>query len=185
MPAKAIVIERAKPEDAATICDIRDRAWIEAYPNAELGISADDVRLNAQGRDGVFVPRRIAYLQDQSAEQSNSDLTTYVAKNAGVVLGYVQSMIDGDGKRWISAIYVAPETQGMGIGGTLLRRALQVLGDRRDIFLEVVSYNRQAIGFYEHFGFTKTDAVVPEEARRPDYMKRIPQIEMVLRANNA
>ena len=35
----AITIERAVPYDAETICDIRDRAWLEAYPNAQLSIT--------------------------------------------------------------------------------------------------------------------------------------------------
>lgn len=182
MTQTEVAIEKARPEDAEIICDIRDRAWIEAYPNPDLGITAEDIKLNAQGKDGVFVPRRIAYMKSQFAKNSHTDLTTYVAKINGKVVGYTEPRIYENGKRYVSAIYVAPEMQGVGVGGKLLRKALSVLGNDKDIFLEVISYNQKAIGFYEHFGFVKTDAAVPEEVGRPDYMKTLPEIEMVLRA---
>lgn len=178
----SVLIERAAPEDAEVICDIRDRAWLEAYPNAERGITVDDIRLNAQGPDGEFVPRRIAYLKEQFAQHNDGGIGTYVAKVDGKVVGYTDPHIDERGHRRIGAMYVAPEAQGMGIGGKLMRQALDVLGRDEDIYLEVVSYNDKAIGFYEHYGFKKTDAIVPEEEGRPAYLKSVPQIEMVLRA---
>lgn len=180
----SIVITRAKPEDAEVICDIRDRAWMGAYPNAQLGITEDDIRLNAQGRHGEFVPRRIAYLTEKLSRDDRTDITVYVAKVSGKVLGYAEPSIDEHGRRWINAMYVAPEAQGKGIGGALMRRLLEVLGRDEDIYLEVVRYNNKAIGFYEHFGFQKTDTVVPEEEGRPAYMKTLPQVEMVLRRSS-
>ena len=116
---RSVTIERANPTDAEEICDIRDRAWLEAYPNSEYGITDDDVKLMAQGT---------------------------------------------------------------GVGGKLIHHALGLFGRDRDIFLEVVSYNQNAIDFYERFGFEKTDVVVPPEVGRPDYLKSIPQTQMVLRA---
>ncbi len=178
----SVAIERAVPDDAEIICDIRDRAWLEAYPNAELGITADDIRVNAQGRDGEFVPRRIAYLREQFAKDDGKGLTTFVAKVDNKVIGYVDPRIDEQNRRRIGAIYVAPEAQGMGVGGKLMRQVLDLYGRDQDIFLEVVSYNQNAIDFYNRFGFEQTDAVVPEEEGRPEYLKSLPQIEMVLRA---
>ena len=72
----------------------------------------------------------------------------------------------------------------MGIGGKLMRQVLDLYGRDEDIFLEVVSYNQNAIDFYERFGFEQTDAIVPEEEGRPGYLKTLPQIEMVLRAKS-
>ena len=177
-----VEIERAVPADAEIICDIRDRAWIKAYPNEELGISAEDIRLNAQGEEGVFVPRRIAHYKKQFAQDDGSGLTTFVAKVEGKVVGYVEPIIDEQNKRYISAMYVAPENQGMGVGGKLMRQALKLFGDDQDIFLEVVSYNQNAIEFYRHFGFEQSEAIVPEEEGRPEYMKSLPMIEMVRKA---
>jgi ribosomal protein S18 acetylase RimI-like enzyme len=175
---KNVEIAKASPGDAEVICDIRDRAWLEAYPNAELGITRDDIRLNAQGRGGEFVPRRIAYLKDQFGKDSS----TFVAKVDGKVVGYIDPQINERQRKRIGALYVAPEFQRMGIGSKLMQTVLNLYGRDDDIYLEVVSYNENAIRFYKRFGFEKTDAVVPEEEGRPEYMKSLPEIEMVLRA---
>lgn len=177
----SVEIERAVPDNAEIICDIRDRAWIEAYPNPDLGITAEDIKLNAQGRNGEFVPRRIAYLRERLAKDDDTDLGIFVAKVAGKVVGYIDLSVDDANRRTIGAVYVAPEAQGRGVGSKLIDKALGLYGRDEDIFLEVVSYNQNAIGFYERFGFEKTDAVVPEEEGRPDYMTSLPQIEMVLK----
>src|SRR5689334_21101850 len=122
-----IKIEKAVPGDAEIICDIRDRAWFEAYPNAELGITSEQIELNAKGRAGEFVPRRIAYLKEQFAKNKNANLTTYVAKINGKVVGYVEPCIEEQGRRRIGAMYVTPEFQRKGVGGKLIRHALSVL----------------------------------------------------------
>lgn len=178
-----VEIVSAIPDDAEIICDIRDRAWIDAYPNAELGITAKDIEINAKGLHGEFVPRRIAYLKEKLASSVRSDGATFVAKVAGEVVGFVDPSIE-EGQRRIGAIYVSPEAQGIGIGGKLMRQALDWHGRDEDIYLEVVSYNQNAIGFYERFGFEQTNTRVPEEPNRPDFMKTLPSVEMVLRAES-
>lgn len=176
-----VEIERATPDDAEIICDIRDRAWLEAYPNAELGITAGDVKLNAQGRNGEFIPRRIAHLKEKLAKNDDANPGTFVAKIDGKVVGYMDPIIDEQGRRCIDALYVAPEAQGKGVGGKLMRKVLDLYGRDQDIFLNVVSYNQNAIDIYKHFGFEKIDTVVPEEPNRPAYLKSLPLIEMVLK----
>ena len=180
--SQSVKIERAVPDDAEIICDIRDRAWLKAYPNAELGITADDIRVNAQGRDGEFVPRRIAHLKKQFAQDDGSGLTTFVAKKDGKVVGYVEPIIDEQNKHYISAIYVDPKNQEGGVGTKLYEKAVEMLGEDQDIFLEVVSYNQKAIVFYKNKGFEQTKAIVPEDEGRPEYMKSLPMIEMVRKA---
>jgi ribosomal protein S18 acetylase RimI-like enzyme len=178
----SIEIERAVPDDAEIICDIRDRAWLESYPNTELGITAEQIMLNAKGRNEEFVPRRIAHLKEQLAKDNKTGLTTYVAKIEGKVVGYIDPCIDEHGRRRIGAIYVALEAQRKGVGGKLMSHALNVLGRDQDIYLDVVSYNQNAIDFYKYFGFEKTSAIVPDDEEAPDYMVQLPNIEMVLRA---
>ena len=175
-----IEIVPATPDNAEIICDIRDKAWIDAYPNSELGITPQDIEINAKGLHGEFVPRRIAYLKEKLTTPNRPDGATFVAKSNGYVVGFVDPSIE-DGKRRIGAIYVTPEAQGTGIGSKLMQQALQWHGRNDDIFLEVVTYNQNAIDFYKRFGFEQTDTVVPEESNRPDFMKALPQIEMVLR----
>lgn len=177
-----VEIERAEPENAEVICDIRDRAWLETYPNDKLGITREDILLMAKGPNSEYVPRRIAFLKEQFAKNDGTGTGTFVAKVESQVVGYTTLDIDELGRRRIGAMYVAPEAQGSGVGGKLMKQALDALGRYGDIYLEVVSYNGKAIGFYEHFGFEKTDEAVPEEEGRPDYLKKLPQTEMVLRA---
>ena len=60
----------------------------------------------------------------------------------------------------LEMLFVAPEMRGRGIGGRLLRHAVEHLGVRR---LDVNEQNPQARGFYEHEGFcvvgrSETDA---------------------------
>jgi ribosomal protein S18 acetylase RimI-like enzyme len=60
-------------------------------------------------------------------------------------------------------MYVSPKAQGTGIGGKLIRKALEWHGDEQEVYLHVVSYNDSAIGFYERYGFLKTGKILPEE----------------------
>ncbi|MDB5184794.1 MAG: N-acetyltransferase [Candidatus Saccharibacteria bacterium] len=176
-----VIVERAVPADAAVMCDIRDRAWLAAYPNPELAITEADILLNAKGPNGQFVPRRIAYLEQQIAAEDGIHDITMVAKVGGKVLGFVNPSRDEQNRRRIGALYVSPESQGLGIGGLLMRRVLEWWGNDEDIYLNVVSYNRNAIGFYEHFGFEATDSVILPDPAQPSYMKSLPLTEMVLR----
>jgi ribosomal protein S18 acetylase RimI-like enzyme len=61
----------------------------------------------------------------------------------------------------VMAIYVYPDAWGLGIGSALLREALARLrsGGWVEVVLWVIEENRQAIGFYERFGFQPDGAV--------------------------
>lgn len=181
--AQTTEVTLARPEDAEVICKIRDVAWLQTYPNEELGITEEQIRINAEGPNGEHIPRRIAWLQDKLA---NPDETwkAYVAKINGIARGFVIASIEDDNKRFLNSIYVEPSFQGYGLGSKLMEQALAWLGSDHDIYLEVTSYNGNAIRFYERLGFKKTDHEVPEEADRPSYITPIPQIEMVLRAKS-
>jgi ribosomal protein S18 acetylase RimI-like enzyme len=175
----ALSIERAVPEDAEVINSIRDQARLQTYPNAEHGITAEDMQLIIQGQQGEFVPRRVAYYRQQIIDGADSTLAVYVAKINGEIVGFTHPQKDEKGRLMIGDMFVAPAAQGKGVGGHLMEKALDVLGRDHDIYLEVVSYNQNAISFYRRFGFEKTDAEVPKEAGRPTYLKSLPQIEMI------
>ena len=177
---KTVEIVKATPDDAEIICDIRDRAWIEAYPNPELGITARDIEINAKGLHGEFVPKRIAWFKDKLAK-NDENWICFVAQTNNTTVGFVVASTEDDGRKFINSIYIEPTFQGKGLGSMLMKKALDWLGGDEPIYLEVLNYNQNAIDFYERFGFEKTDAAVPLEEGAPDYIKSLPQIEMVLK----
>lgn len=177
----SVSIEKATSNNAEIICDIRDRAWIAAYPNPELGITAKDIEINAKGLNGEFVPKRIAWFKDKLAK-NDENWICFVAQTNDVTVGFVVASTEDTGRKFINSIYVEPNFQGKGLGTMLMQKALDWLGGDEDVYLEVLSYNQNAINFYKRFGFEKTDAVVPQEEGAPDYIKPLPQIEMVLKA---
>ncbi|MBU6953043.1 acetyltransferase [Hahella sp. HN01] len=68
------------------------------------------------------------------------------AKNAdGKILGFV-----GVADRNIEMLFVAAEARGTGVGGCLLRHAIDEL---QAVKVDVNEQNPQAVGFYERFGF--------------------------------
>ncbi len=78
------------------------------------------------------------------------------------------------------AIYVIPDYQKKGIGGLLIKRAFGWLGNNKDIFVNVVSYNQKAIGFYNRFDFKKTGRTgIFDKAAQLPGGKVMPEIEMI------
>ncbi|QQR51654.1 hypothetical protein IPF89_02410 [Candidatus Saccharibacteria bacterium] len=48
--SQAVLIERAIPEDAEAVSDLLRRTWMATYPNAEAGITEEDIRLRTEER---------------------------------------------------------------------------------------------------------------------------------------
>lgn len=174
-----IGIRTAQPDDAARICEIRDKAWLEAYPNPKLGITRENILRNAQGLNGEFIPRRIAHISRQCELNTDPTLATLVAEYENEVVGYAMPSKDERGRYFISGLYVLPAKQGLGIGSQLLEQCISNISRENDIFLEVVSYNEQAIRLYKKFGFIKTD-IEPEDEETPDFIVKLPQVVMLL-----
>jgi len=57
---------------------------------------------------------------------------------------------------YIILLYIDPDYQGRGIGGRLLKLAINLIGS--PTWTIVMAGNRNAIGFYEKFGFHKVEA---------------------------
>lgn len=89
-----------------------------------------------------------------------------VAEQAARIVGFCAF-----GRGWLNHLYVDPSYQGLGIGGELLRIAMQ---SRGRLTLWVFQQNAQAIRFYESHGFRlieTTDGAKNEEGV-PDALYR-------------
>ena len=179
---QTITVEPAKPEDAEGVFDVQRLTWLATYPNAEAGITVEDIRVRVEGEHGELIPQKIERWR-KSIEAADNERATFVVRDNDKVVGFVAPAIR-DGQRRIGAIYVLPETQGKGIGGKLLRKALEWHGRDEDIFLHVATYNHNAIDFYKKNGFEETGTEIRDEVAQLGSGKEIPEIEMVLKATS-
>lgn len=74
---------------------------------------------------------------------TNPGITTYVAVDAGEVVGFIYLMSDGEVQAYISAMAVDTGCRGQGIGTRLIQEAFATCGAER---LDLLSH---ADGFYE------------------------------------
>lgn len=178
---KPVSIERAIPQDAEAVSELLRRTWMATYPNAEAGITEEDIRLRTEGENGERISQNIKDWRKR-IETSDGSVAVFVAKEDDRVVGMTAPGII-DGRRRIGAIYVLPENQGKGVGSLLMQKSLNWHGTEEDIYLLVASYNQNAIEFYKRFGFKQTDRVV-EDKGNVYGNTRIPEIEMILKAKS-
>ncbi|MBP7767437.1 GNAT family N-acetyltransferase [Candidatus Saccharibacteria bacterium] len=175
-----VIIEAAKPEDAEAVFNVQRETWLDTYPNEELGITQEDIRKRVEGDNGELVQTKIDRWR-AVIETAGDKRVVFVARNEGEIVGFVAPAIM-EGQRRIGAIYVLPETQGLGVGSKLIQQALNWHGQAEDVYLHVATYNRIAIDFYKQYGFEITDAEIQDDFAIQNGYKEIPEIEMVLKA---
>jgi ribosomal protein S18 acetylase RimI-like enzyme len=177
MSVTEVIVEPARIDDVEAILQIRRDAWLDTYPNPDHGITRQMIK---QRFDQVSEDKAIARWQKGIAGEGKTQIT-FVARVDGVVKGFTGCR-QVKGRRRIGSMYVEPGLQGQGIGGQLMRRAIDWFGRDENIYLDVVSYNQRAIDFYKHFGFEETGLEVQDAVKPFENGVHIPEIEMVLRA---
>ncbi|HYH35922.1 MAG TPA: GNAT family N-acetyltransferase, partial [Candidatus Saccharimonadales bacterium] len=137
----------ARPEERLEIWELYKRTYLDTYVNEKAGITKEKLT-NFLEMDGVYFPKNWQeYLEAPSKER-----TVYVAKHEGKIVGMVAPVFV-NGKHRITALYVAPEVQDLGIGTKLMKKALSHHG-KVDIYIGIASYLiGQLQHFYEPFGF--------------------------------
>lgn len=167
-------IDVANEADALGIARVQRAVWLTTYPNEEYNISAEDILQ----RDFMSV-EKIERLKKRLTEDREV-YRFWVAKDtAGEVVGYC--LANKDVKNYkINALYVLSEYQGRGLGKKLMRCALDWLGNEKEIVLDVVTYNQNAIGFYTSLGFHFTgDSTPAEELAKLPSGKTMPELRMI------
>ena len=82
-----------------------------------------------------------------------------VARRADAPVGFLG--MDGD---FVEMLFVDPAERGNGVGRLLMERATELLGARE---VSVNEQNPQAVGFYEHLGFSAYRRTSTDDGGRP------------------
>lgn len=166
-----ISVVPATPEDALSMLQIQKAAYLEAYPNVQLGITLEDID---QKTDDFTSESRVVDIQENIRDDQTSQW--WIAKDADTPVGFLTAK-KKPGDHRISRLFVLPEYQRKGVGKKLLGSGVAWLGAQEPIKLQVITHNVGAKEFYKSFGFIETGVGWP--VKLPSG-KGIPTTEMSL-----
>ena len=132
--------------DAKGIFNVQKMTWLDVYPNEECGISYDDIAERFSDEKKL-----IAKIIKNIEKYGRKDCG-WVVEIDDKIVGFCAIFVE-EGKDTVGAVYVLPEHQGKGIGKILLQKILNFCRDSKELWLEVATYNKNAINFYQKFGF--------------------------------
>jgi len=174
-----IAIVKPKPEDAEGIQTVFRDSWLETYPNAEVGITEDDMKevfRHAFKREAIEKRRR-----DIQEEESPNHLFL-IAKDGERVVGVCRAYVR-DVYNQLQAMYILPSYQGQGIGQQLWKACVEFFDAKKDTVVDVATYNTKAIAFYTKCGFVDSGERITEERHQMPISKVIiPEMRMVISA---
>ena len=171
-----ILIRKSNPDDVFGIRRVIRDTWLETYPNKKEGITLNDIR--SKFKDDS-TPEGIKKIEEKKKKYEDKNTNIWVAEEYGKIIGFCNAANEGEKNR-VRVIYILPTFQGRGIGSLLIEKALSWLGNDKDVFVNVASYNKQAIGFYKKYGFIETGKKgVLDKASKLPSGKTIPEIELI------
>jgi len=140
-----VMILRARPQDAAAVASVLEKAFIEyrelytARGYAATVITADEV--NARMAEGPI----------------------WVAIQNSEIVGTLGALAKGEAL-YIRGMGIAPEARGKRIGESLLLHAENFAVDHghQKITLNTTPFLSRAIALYEHFGFVRSIEPTPD-----------------------
>jgi len=166
-----IIITEPVLGDERAIAFIQKQTWLETYPNQEHNITKADVLLK-----DFDSQEKLEKWQKVIKENGSGDFYFCIAKDGDKIIGYCQTA-KGQDYNELKMLYILPEYQRRGVGKKLSDKAINWLGQEKEIILEVASYNQKAINFYEKYGFVKIGAGKSVEFPNG---KKIPTIRLKL-----
>lgn len=173
-----IKIVDSVPNDIPVISDVLKTTWLDTYPNAENDITRADIESRFLPDDTEEGRKRLEYRMQR---YKDPNIHQWVAKDGEKIIGLCTAVKEGSQGR-IQAIYVLPSYQGKRVGKRLMEAGLSWLGNKQDVYINVVSYNQKAIEFYTKFGFVKTGKEARDAAAILPSGKILPEIEMAKKA---
>jgi ribosomal protein S18 acetylase RimI-like enzyme len=148
----AIEIRKAQPADAQTWCEVFKTTWLATYPNKQYNIIKEDILTK-----DFNSPEKVLRWRKSFADPGECHFYTVLVDGKIVGCGIGRYMDDWNE---VGAIYVLPKYQGQGIGRMIMTKNFELFDFNKITKVNVVSYNENAIKFYEKFGFRITDEPV-------------------------
>ena len=170
-----IIISVAMVEDREQVAEVIDNTWLTTYPNAEHGITHDDI-INHIEKWKIERSKR----QGDRIKNPPKGETLLVAKDGDKVVGICRVNIRED-RNFLTAMYVLQSHQGKGIGKKFWLEAQKYTDPNKDFYLELATYNKNALEFYKKLGFEDTGKRFNDEKMRMKSDSIIPEMEMVLK----
>ena len=171
-------VRDAVGDDYEGIKNVQRTTWLDTYPNKKYGITKKEIE------ERFNQPPRRPIEEAKKALEGNDNGRYWVAEENGKIIGFCSALRKDDRDR-IGAIYVLPNCQGKGIGKKLITKGLDWLGNDKDIYIGVASYNNKAIKFYESLGFVYTHEIGHSPASKLPFGSVIPEVEMIRKVINS
>ncbi|GAA2394173.1 GNAT family N-acetyltransferase [Nonomuraea africana] len=134
-------IREGTAADTERIAALHTRSWRTAY--AEI--------FPADYLDGPVEAQQAAMWHERLVNGAKGELL--VADDGTAIAGFAY-LIPEDGRVLLDNLHVDPRLKRSGIGGVLLRHALDRAAGQ-ELYLEVLKENRPAVAFYERHGGTR------------------------------
>ncbi|MEX0931605.1 MAG: GNAT family N-acetyltransferase [Candidatus Paceibacterota bacterium] len=168
-----LTITPITPDDVVGAQNVFYCSWLATYPNAEHGISVDDIEDMFKDR---LSEEKIRIWREKIAHPPEGQ-TTLVAKKDGNLVGVCRVAKHPDHNQ-LYAIYVLPEHHGQGIGTGMWNAVQQYLDSTKHTVVEVATYNTNAIKFYKGLGFVDTGKRMSNPKFTMKSGSIIPEMEM-------
>ncbi len=153
------------------ISKLRRMIWLGTYVNEELGITKDKITENFREFDEEVRKYR-EYIYDIKNFSS-----FFIVLDNDKLVGY--SIVKHRyHRKSIDTLYIDNNHQGNGLGSILMNRMIDKLGPSK-IYVDVVSYNKKAMCFYEKYGFSYSKKHRPIVLERINPKIYVPQIRMI------
>ena len=176
----SVLIRKMRVDDTENIRRFHKRSWLDTYPNEEAGITYEFID---KWTDQWLTPENLAgsVVWNNRIIDDGDNQWYRVVVRGGEVMGLAHAALkDEEGNQHLNAIYIDKSLQGKGVAAQLMWMLFNGFFDKtKDVWLEVVVYNKRAIRFYEKWGFE----VVPGS----DFMFKdiLPTIKMVRKGEAA
>lgn len=171
-----ITFNTPKP-DLETVNEINDlylKTWLHTYPNKEKNITEEQIKIYFDKKNTPEnINKRVEFLKNIP-----ENFKYIIAKDENVIVGVCTAKIHDDINELIS-IYVDPEYQGKGIGKKFWGMLQSFFDPKKDIKVNVVDYNINAIKFYERLGFRDTGKRLSDNRFAFENKEKFTEMEMI------